>query len=97
MSKKITASKKTKKTLPVQPLIVGIGCSAGGVEALTQFFEQVTADSNLAYVVILHLSPDYDSQLTQILQSVASIPAIRVEERVAVAANHIYVVPPINT
>ncbi|PRY25885.1 two-component system CheB/CheR fusion protein [Spirosoma oryzae] len=94
MSKKKTASKKIDNTVPGQTLIVGIGCSAGGVEALTQFFESVTADSGLAYVVILHLSPDYDSQLTQILQSVASIPVIRVEERVTVVANHVYVVPP---
>ncbi|GAB3559864.1 CheR family methyltransferase [Spirosoma fluminis] len=94
MSKKKTASKKTDKTVPAQTMIVGIGCSAGGVEALTRFFEQVTAHSGLAYVVILHLSPDYDSQLTQILQSVASIPVIKVEERVPVVANHVYVVPP---
>ncbi|WP_317171791.1 CheR family methyltransferase [Spirosoma validum] len=75
-------------------LVVGIGASAGGVEALTQFFKQVTPDSGLAYVVILHLSPDYDSQLTQILQDVASIPVSKVDERVEVVANHVYVVPP---
>ena len=74
--------------------MVGIGASAGGVEALTQFFEQVPADSNLAYVVILHLSPDYDSQLTQILESVASIPVTQVTERVQVEPNQVYVVPP---
>ncbi|WP_317166034.1 CheR family methyltransferase [Spirosoma arboris] len=73
---------------------MGIGASAGGVEALTQFFKQVTPDSGLAYVVILHLSPDYDSQLTQILQGVAIIPVHKVEQRVRVIANHIYVVPP---
>lgn len=73
---------------------MGIGASAGGVEALTQFFEQVSPDSGLAYVVILHLSPSYDSQLTQILQGVASIPVHKVNERVRVVANQVYVIPP---
>ncbi|UHG94615.1 CheR family methyltransferase [Spirosoma oryzicola] len=94
MNKKKLTPATPGKPSPGQTLIVGIGCSAGGVEALTQFFEQVTPDSGLAYVVILHLSPDYDSQLTQILQSVTSIPVTKVEERVRVVANHVYVVPP---
>ncbi|GAB2601997.1 CheR family methyltransferase [Spirosoma areae] len=99
MSKKKTAPETPDETapdetVPGETLIVGIGCSAGGVEALTQFFEQVTPDSGLAYVVILHLSPDYDSQLTQILQGVASIPVTRVVERMRVVANYVYVVPP---
>ena len=74
--------------------VVAIGASTGGVEALTQFFEQVPADSDLAYVVILHLSPDYDSQLTQILENVACIPVTQVTERMQVEANQVYVVPP---
>lgn len=74
--------------------VVGIGASAGGVEALTHFFEQVSADSGLAYVVILHLSPDYDSQLAQILQQVTPIPVSQVTKAIRVEANHVYVVPP---
>ena len=74
--------------------IVGIGASAGGVEALTHFFEQVPADSGMAYVVILHLSPDYDSQLAQILQGVTPIPVSQVTKTVHVEANQVYVVPP---
>lgn len=42
-------------------LVVGIGASAGGVQALRIFFENVPANPGMAYVVILHLSPDYDS------------------------------------
>ncbi|GAB3928537.1 PAS domain S-box protein [Larkinella terrae] len=93
-------SKKKSKGIESQPvagdpvLIVGVGASAGGVEALTEFFEQVPADSGMAYVVILHLSPDYDSRLTQILQGVSQIPARQVLENVQVQPNHIYIVPP---
>ncbi|MGI4832150.1 MAG: CheR family methyltransferase [Janthinobacterium lividum] len=75
-------------------LIVGLGASAGGIQALREFFEHVPADSGMAYVVILHLSPDHDSQLAQVLQAVASIPVTQVTEKVEIAPNHIYVVPP---
>ena len=47
--------------------VVGVGASAGGVRALSQFFAAVPRESGMAYVVILHLSPDYDSQLAEVL------------------------------
>ncbi|MGI4742656.1 MAG: CheR family methyltransferase [Janthinobacterium lividum] len=75
-------------------LLVGLGASAGGIQALQEFFEHVPADSAIAYVVILHLSPDHDSQLAQVLQGVASIPVTQVTERVEIEPNHVYVVPP---
>jgi two-component system, chemotaxis family, CheB/CheR fusion protein len=75
-------------------LIVGIGASAGGVQALKEFFEQVSADSGVAYVVILHLSPDHDSRLAEVLQTVAQIPVEQVREKTRLEPNHVYVVPP---
>lgn len=93
MAKKVT-KKPTHKTLANPTFVVGIGASAGGVEALTLFFEQVSPDSGMAYVVILHLSPDYDSQLTQILQNVTTMPVTQVNESVRIEANQVYVVPP---
>ena len=48
-------------------LIAGLGASAGGVQALKEFFSNVPAESGIAYVVILHLSPEYDSQLAEVL------------------------------
>ncbi len=75
-------------------LIVGVGASAGGVQALKEFFKNVSAESNAAYVVILHLSPDHDSQLTEILQTVSKIPVERVAEKVRVVPNHAYVISP---
>src|SRR6187402_2682699 len=74
--------------------IVGIGASAGGIQALQEFFRHVTADSGMAYVVILHLSPDHDSKLAEVLQQTAKIPVTKVSSRVRVEANHVYVVPP---
>jgi two-component system CheB/CheR fusion protein len=74
--------------------IAGIGASAGGVQAYQEFFENVPAKSGIAYVVILHLSPDYDSKLAQVLQSVAKIPVTQVTEKVKIEPDHVYVVPP---
>lgn len=73
-------------------LIAGLGASAGGVQALKDFFEQVPADSGVAYVVILHLSPEYDSSLAQVLQTVSGIPARLVTERIEIEPDQIYIV-----
>ena len=75
-------------------LVVGIGASAGGIEALRAFFSKVPATSGAAYVVILHLSPDHDSKLAEVLQTTASIPVTQVTQAVAIQADHVYVVPP---
>ncbi len=75
-------------------LIVGLGASAGGIAALQQFFAQVPADSNMAYVVILHLSPDHDSRLAEVLQTTAAIPVTQVDQLVEVVPNHVYVISP---
>jgi hypothetical protein len=75
-------------------LVVGIGASAGGIAALRQFFEKVAPDSGMAYVVILHLSPEHESNLAEVLQFASKIPVSQVTERVRVTPNHVYVVPP---
>jgi chemotaxis response regulator CheB len=75
-------------------LVVGIGASAGGVQALRKFFAHVPEHPRMAYVVILHLSPDHDSQLAEVLQSVSLLPVIKVEQRVRVEPDHVYVIPP---
>lgn len=75
-------------------LIAGIGASAGGIQALKEFFECVPADSAAACVVILHLSPDRESQLAQVLQAVSKIPVRQVSEQTHIEPNHVYVVPP---
>src|SRR5262245_61734174 len=75
-------------------LIVGLGASAGGIQALKEFFEHVPTDSGIAYVVILHLSPDHDSRLAEVLQTISKIPITQVTEKVLVVPDHVYVVPP---
>jgi signal transduction histidine kinase len=75
-------------------LVVGVGASAGGIEALQSFFANVSVRSNCAYVVILHLSPEHDSQLAQILQAVTSLPVVAIAVQTLVQPNHVYVISP---
>ena len=81
---------------PGAPLfpIVGLGASAGGVTALREFFRAVPADSGIAYVVILHLSPDHESNLAELLGHDTSLLVQQVRERVKLEANHVYVIAP---
>lgn len=74
--------------------VVGIGASAGGVHAIQAFFRHLPPDSGLAFVVILHLSPEYESQLTAILQTVTTMPVVQVTEAMPVDGNRVYVIPP---
>src|SRR5215204_2777051 len=91
-------SKKAAKDLEARAdehfLIVGLGASAGGIQALKNFFIKVPKDSGLAYVVILHMSPEHESRLADILQTASTIPVTQVRERTKVAPNQVYVVPP---
>lgn len=79
-------------TLPSR--IVGIGASAGGLDALERFFENVPRDSGAAFVVIQHLSPDFKSLLNEILARRTSLPIQLVENGMVVQADHIYLIPP---
>ena len=74
--------------------VVGIGASAGGLQALLSFFEHMPASNGMAFVVILHLSPEHESSVAEILQRVASMPVVQVKGLTAIHANHVYVIPP---
>ena len=76
-------------TLP----IVGIGASAGGVEALEQLFRAVPADNGLAFVVITHLPYGRDSMLAEILGRATRMPVVEAKDGERVEAEHVYVLP----
>ena len=75
-------------------VIVGIGASAGGLEAIEAFFQVMPADSSMAFVVIQHLSPDYKSMMVELLSRKTEIPVCRAEDGMTVLKNHIYLIPP---
>jgi two-component system CheB/CheR fusion protein len=74
--------------------IVGIGASAGGLDAFTQLLQTVPADTGMAFVLIQHLAPNYPSSLAEILSRTARMPVTEGKNDSPVRPNHIYVIPP---
>ena len=79
---------------PPAQFIVGIGASAGGLEALDKFFSSTPADSGLAFVVVQHLSPDYKSFMVELLSKRTRVPVLGAQDGLEVKPNHIYLIPP---
>lgn len=92
--KKTNTDTANIKPAPGEFLIAGLGASAGGIQAFQEFFQQVPSKSGIAYVVILHLSPDHDSRLAQVLQNITKMPVKQVTEKVKVEPDSVYVIPP---
>jgi len=75
-------------------LVVGIGASAGGLKALEAFFSHLPETPGMAFVVIVHLSPEHESQMAALLQQHTVMPVAQVSGPVHVEAGHVYVIPP---
>jgi two-component system CheB/CheR fusion protein len=73
---------------------VAIGASAGGLEAIETFFTHMPVNSNLTFIVIQHLSPDYKSLMVELLSKKTKIPVHRIENNMLALPNHIYLIPP---
>lgn len=74
--------------------VVGIGASAGGLEALQEFFKYMVPKPDAAFVIIQHLSPDYKSYMNELLSRYTSIKIEIVTDGMALKPNHIYLIPP---
>jgi two-component system, chemotaxis family, CheB/CheR fusion protein len=83
--------------VPRPSLVVGLGASAGGIRALQAFFTHLPPSSGAAYVVILHLSPEHDSRLAEVLQASTAMPVVRVTGTAPLLADHVYVISPKTT
>ena len=75
------------------PRIVGIGASAGGLEALEKFFTHLPSDTNMAYVVVQHTGAEHKTLLGTLLQRLTALPVHEASNGLVVAANSIYVMP----
>jgi two-component system, chemotaxis family, CheB/CheR fusion protein len=74
--------------------IVGIGASAGGLEALTILFRELPPDLGMAFILIPHLEPSRESAVSQILGRSTRMPVLEVTDGMRIAPNHVYVIPP---
>jgi len=77
-----------------KPVIVAIGASAGGVQALQAFFGNIPSNTGAAFVVVLHLDPQHRSELSAIVGARTSMPVVQVETNAHLEANRVYVIPP---
>ena len=74
--------------------IVGIGASAGGLEAFSALLGRLPLDTGMGFVLVQHLDPEHDSALTQLLGRATSLPVHEVTNNLHVEPNHVYVIPP---
>ena len=74
--------------------IIGIGASAGGLEAMEVFFKNMPQNPGMAFVVIQHLDPTHVGILPELLQRVTSMKVLQAADQLTVKLNHIYVIPP---
>ena len=74
-------------------LIVGVGASAGGLEAIEQMFKSMPTDTGMAFVIVQHLAPNFKSLMDELLSRWTDIPVKRVEEGMKVEPNSIYLIP----
>lgn len=74
--------------------VVGIGASAGGLPALIRLFENMPAATEMAFVVIMHLSPKHPSSAAAILQRATRMPVVQVSAKVQIERGHVYVIAP---
>jgi two-component system, chemotaxis family, CheB/CheR fusion protein len=88
------ATANRSDTPPASTRVVGIGASAGGLEALEQFLEHVPLRSGLAYIVVQHLDPTHKARLAELLQRVAAIPVREAEHGMPIEPDRAYVIPP---
>ena len=74
--------------------IVGMGASAGGLEAFEQFFSKMSSESGLAFVLIPHLDPTHASMMTELLRRVTKMEVTEARDGMKVKPDHVYVIPP---
>jgi len=74
--------------------IVGVGASAGGLEAFRSLLHTLPANTGMAFVLVQHLDPEHESLLTRLLSHATRMPVTEVTEGVTVQPNHVYVIPP---
>jgi len=74
--------------------IIGLGASAGGLEALEHFFGNIPNDTGMAFVVIQHLDPDHPGIMPELLQRITTMKVFQATDKLIVKPNHVYVIPP---
>jgi two-component system CheB/CheR fusion protein len=99
MQKKIRVTPKKEKITPAVPKtasfpIVGIGASAGGLEAYQELLKNLSAKPGMAFVFIMHLAPGHKSMLTELLARLTKMPVREIKNGMPIEVNHVYIITP---
>jgi two-component system CheB/CheR fusion protein len=89
-----SAMPQTSKELPDSFPVVGIGASAGGLETFIELMQALPEHTGMAFVLVQHLDPRYDSKLADLLAKVTRMPVIEAAHGLAVQPDHVYVIAP---
>ena len=98
--RQIGRKSRSKKSIPKPPSrkpsfpIVGLGASAGGLEALELFFSNLPSDTNLAFVIIQHLSPKHKSIMADLLMKYTQMKVLKIKDDQEIKPNCVYLNPP---
>lgn len=94
LAAEVAASEAAAPATRRQTATVAIGASAGGLAALKRLLAVLPGDQGLAVVVVVHLSPDHESHLVDLLQPHARMPVVQISSTMALEPDHVYVIPP---
>lgn len=89
-----TQSASNGEQADARSFVVGIGASAGGLEAYEAFFTHMPSDSGLSFVLIPHLDPTHKSVMAELLQRFTDMPVTEAQEGIRIEPDHVYVIPP---
>jgi two-component system CheB/CheR fusion protein len=78
----------------VTRLVVGLGASAGGLDAFKSFFTNMPPQNGMAFILVQHLDPHHKSLLVELLSNHTEMPVVQAENGMAVVADHVFVIPP---
>ena len=74
--------------------VVGVGASAGGLQAFKELVKSIPRSSGMAYIFVQHMAPQHESLLADILQKLTTIPVVEITDNLQVKPDHIYIIPP---
>ncbi len=89
-----SGSKNVARSTRQECFVVGVGASAGGLEAYKQLLSSISDDSGMAFVFVQHLDPTHESLMTELLSKHTTMPVSQIENAMSIRPNHVYMIPP---